>query len=122
MALIDKFAEEVFVKRYSLLLALIVALTGLAAGQEIPTRSNSPLANIRRMSKTALSGDPAAVDSTFNEMAAVAGAPVEDLSAIGVKDRVLNAEAQFRKGLHPPIPDVNVVRAVNSLASRLGTL
>lgn len=48
------------------------------------------------------------------------GIPTEIADALGFTDRVVQAEAAYRNGMHAPIHEADIVKAVNNLANTVG--
>jgi hypothetical protein len=73
--------------------------------------------------RTARTGDAVATDELIVEIFRATGVSpyLTGLTGSTIKDRIKRAEIRYRQGQHAGIPEVNVVLAINGLATKLGT-
>jgi hypothetical protein len=65
-------------------------------------------------------GSETAIRNLTGQLFANAGIPKEVTSALGFNERVVQAELNYRKGLHPAVQTADIVKAVNNLSNSIG--
>jgi hypothetical protein len=105
-----------------LVVAILFGELSLLAQMASPPASPNaklPFYNIQRLSRSAIVGDQSSRSALFDEIGGAVGISREDVAALRIKARVLEAEQNVDKGSQLRVPDENVARTVNDIVIRL---
>jgi hypothetical protein len=83
--------------------------------------SESQYSQANQLAERVRAGDSNAALPLAREVFKNAGIPVEVADAFGFTERIAQAEVDYRKGVHAPIHEEDVARAVNNFARSIGT-
>lgn len=94
---------------------------GSTTTSTLPTsQGQSVIAYVNELAGLSLAGNADATRELTRQMFRNGGIKSETADAFGFTDRIVQAEAAYRNGIHAPIHEADIVTAVNNLANTVG--
>jgi hypothetical protein len=110
---------------YAFLIIFLTSASFAFAQSEGQSSVNTPPKSLysqaNQLADRVRAGDPDAALPLAREVFKNAGIPVEVADAFGFTERIAQAEVDYRKGIHAPIHEEDVARAINNFAASIGT-